>query len=126
MKTAILRHNLLPTLALLLLPLCLLGADGSAARNHHFDSSVHNDVQMTLQLYKVMFGVELLIDSRAAQVKTPIVWPVKVSEGFTEDEARKLMEKTLLEQSGIVITHLDDKRVSVTYNDALPIKKAKP
>ena len=87
---------------------------------------MHNDVQMTLQLYKVMFGVELLIDSRAAQVKTPIVWPVKVSEGFTEDEARKLMEKTLLEQSGIVITHLDDKRVSVTYNDALPIKKAKP
>ena len=123
MKTAILRRIILPSLTVFLLPLCLLGADGSVVRNHHFDSSLKNDVQMTLQLYKAMFGLELLIDSRAAQVKTPIIWQVKVTDGFTGDEARKFMEKTLLEQSGIVITRLDDKRVSVTYNDALPIKK---
>ena len=101
----------------------LLGADGPVVRNHHFDSSVKNDVQMTLQLYKAMFGLELLIDSRAAQIKTPIIWQVTVTEGFAGDEARKFIEKALLEQSGIVITRLDDKRVSVTYNDALPIKK---
>ena len=36
----------------------------------------------------------------------------------------KLIEKAMLEQAGIVITHLDDKRASVTCNDALPIPKS--
>jgi len=39
----------------------------------------------------------------------------------TKAEALKLMEKALIEQGGVVITRLDDKRASVTYNDALPI-----
>lgn len=35
------------------------------------------------------------------------------------------MEDALIKQAGIVITHLDDKSVSVTYNDALPITGSK-
>ena len=80
-------------------------------------------MQGILQIYKPMSGLELVIDSRAAQVHTPILSHVKQTESFTRAEALKLMEKNLLEEAGVVITHLDDKRVSVTYNDALPIKK---
>jgi hypothetical protein len=45
---------------------------------------------------------------------------------YSRAEALKFMEKTLLEQAGIVITHLDNKQLSVTYNDALPIKQVTP
>jgi hypothetical protein len=89
----------------------------------HFDDSQKIDVQGILQIYKAMSELELVIDSRAAQIHTPIVSHAKLTDSFTTVEALKLMEKNLLEEAGIVIIHLDDKRVSVTYNDALPIKK---
>jgi hypothetical protein len=38
-----------------------------------------------------------------------------------KSELMKSIERDLIEQAGIVITRLDDKRASVTYNDALPI-----
>jgi hypothetical protein len=42
--------------------------------------------------------------------------------GSTE-AAQPLMEQALLKQAGIVITRLDEKRASVTYNDHLELQK---
>ena len=37
------------------------------------------------------------------------------------EEVPAVIEHVLLKQAGIVITRLDDKRASVTYNDQLPL-----
>ncbi len=88
----------------------------------HFDDSKQIDAQGMLQIYMAMSGRQLVIDSRAAQIHTTIKSHVKFDEQFTHDEALKLIEKNLLEEAAIAITPIDDKRVSVTYNDALPTK----
>jgi hypothetical protein len=77
-------------------------------------------VLQVLELYKLATGVSLVSDSRVRTVQHEITLQAK---GKANDEAAKLLEKALLEQAGIVITHLDGKRASVTYNDALPIAK---
>lgn len=70
-----------------------------------------------LAMYKKMCGLELVIDSRAKQLQSPIT--LHVDSPITKSDLMKLVEKTLIEQAGIVITKLDDKRISVTFNDAL-------
>ena len=70
-----------------------------------------------LSLYQKMSGLELVIDSRARQVESPIT--LKAGSPITKSDLLKLVEKTLIEQAAIVITKLDDKRASVTFNDAL-------
>lgn len=47
-----------------------------------------------------------------------------ISLQFTgsKSELQKQLEIALLEQAGIVLTRLDDKRVSVTFDASLPIK----
>ncbi len=77
-------------------------------------------VQQVLDLYKALSGLDLFVDSRVKTIPTPI----KLQFSGTKLEALKRIEKALLEQSRIVITHLDEKRVSVTYNDALPIARS--
>jgi hypothetical protein len=89
----------------------------------HFDDSKKIDAQGVLVIYQAISQLELIVDSRAKEVHPLIIYHVKFGKAFTKSEALKLMEKTLLEEAGIVITHLDDKRASVTYNDAIPIKK---
>lgn len=37
--------------------------------------------------------------------------------------AHQMIEQALLNQAGIVITRLDDKRISVTYNDRLELER---
>jgi hypothetical protein len=88
----------------------------------HFDDSQQIDAQGILQIYMAMSGRQLVIDSRAAQIHTTIKSHVKIEQRFTHDEALKLIEKNLLEEAAIIITPIDGKRVSVTYNDALPTK----
>jgi len=104
-------------------------------------------VDQVLPLYKSMSGLELCIDSRVKKLgftinlrsPAPLTKAEAVKQldsrvkkvGFTVDlrssapltkaEAVKQIEKALLEQACVVITRLDDKRASVTYNDALPI-----
>jgi hypothetical protein len=63
-------------------------------------------------------GVELVTDSRVRTVHHHITLQAKAD---APAQGAKLLEKALLEQAGVVITCIDDKRVSVTYNDALPI-----
>jgi hypothetical protein len=126
MKTAIGKATLIATLvALFSIAYSLRAGDWDLKHGYHFDDSQKIDVQGVLVLYKAISNSELLIDSCAAKVVTPIKYAVEAGKSFSKEEALKLMEKTLLEKAGIVLTRLDEKRVSVTYNDALPIRKAK-
>jgi type II secretory pathway component GspD/PulD (secretin) len=79
------------------------------------------DVLQVLQLYKDVTGLNLVSDSRVRTVRHQITLQAKA---IAKEEMAKLLEKALLEQAAIVITPLDGKRASVTYNDALPITKA--
>jgi hypothetical protein len=71
-----------------------------------------------LKVYKDLTGAELITDSRVNTVPHHITL---LARDIPKDKAVKLLEKALLEQAGIVTTRLDDRRISVTYNDALPI-----
>jgi hypothetical protein len=75
-----------------------------------------------LEVYKAITKLEMITDSRVKTLHTPIT--LKTERPVSKEEGTKLIEKAVLEQAGIVITHLDDKRVSVTFNDALPINGA--
>jgi hypothetical protein len=79
------------------------------------------DPSQVLRIYKGVSGLELIIDSRAKTVAATITLSSLVP--MTKEESLKLMESALVKQAGIVITRLDDKRASVTYNDALPITR---
>ena len=75
-------------------------------------------VTKAVETYKDLAHVELVSDSRVKSVDHRI--DLSLSD-ISTSEASKAIEKALLEQAGIVITHLDSNRVSVTYNDSLPI-----
>jgi type II secretory pathway component GspD/PulD (secretin) len=74
-------------------------------------------VAQILPIYKSLSGLELVVDSRAKRVSSPVT--VAATSPLSKAEAERLIEKALLDQAAIVITRLDDKRASVTYNDAL-------
>lgn len=74
-------------------------------------------VTQILPIYKSLSGLELVIDSRVKRVSSLVT--VAASNPLSKADAEKLIEKALLDQAAIVITRLDDKRASVTYNDAL-------
>ena len=76
------------------------------------------EVPQVLQIYRALVGVELVTDSRVRTVHYHITLQAKAD---APAQGAKLLEKALLEQAGVVITRIDDKRVSVAYNDALPI-----
>ena len=76
------------------------------------------EVPQVLQIYGALAGVELVTDSRIRTVHHHITLQAKAD---APAQGAKLLEKALLEQAGVVITRIDDKRVSVAYNDALPI-----
>jgi hypothetical protein len=75
-------------------------------------------VPQVLDIYRMMVGVELMTDSRVRTLPDHITLQ---AEAVGNAQGAKLLEKALLEQAGVVLTRIDDKRVSVTYNDALPI-----
>jgi hypothetical protein len=76
------------------------------------------EVPQVLQVYRALVGGELVTDSRVRTVHCHLTLQAKAD---APAQGAKLLEKALLEQAGVVITRIDDKRVSVTYNDALPI-----
>jgi hypothetical protein len=79
------------------------------------------DVQRVLPLYHDISGLELVVASNVKHVYADITVDHPHDKALKKDEAMKLIETALIQQAGIVITRLDDKRVSVTYNDALKI-----
>ena len=76
-------------------------------------------VDQILDMYKSMSGLELVLDSRA-QSKMGVI-TILTHEPLTQSGALKFLQETLIAQKAIVITQLDDKKASVTFNDALPI-----
>jgi len=76
------------------------------------------DVSQALSIYQKMSGLELFIDSRA---RVEMLIKIQASVPMTKADTLKLIEKSLVTQAGMVITRLDDKRASVTFNDALTI-----
>jgi len=83
-----------------------------------FESATPSQV---LTLYEKMSGLDFVIDSRVKKVSSPI--KLRIAGSLTKDEVLKQMREAFLKQAGIVITRLDDKRESVTFNDALIISK---
>jgi len=73
-----------------------------------------------LSLYQKFCGHELIVDSRAKAVRSPITIHASSAPPLPKEEVIKRFREAFL-LAGIVITPLDDKRESVTYNDALPV-----
>jgi type II secretory pathway component GspD/PulD (secretin) len=86
---------------------------------HVFDWS-RAPVDMVFSTYRRLTGLELFIDSQAYTVTTRI--RLKTDEPVSKKRAIELVENALLNQAGIVVTRLDETRVSITYNDKLPLK----
>jgi hypothetical protein len=80
-----------------------------------------SDPSQVLRIYKGISGLELIIDSRVKTLPASIT--LSSSVPLIKDESLKLIESALVKQAGILITRLDAKRASVTYNDALPINR---
>ena len=83
----------------------------------HFTSAAPTQV---LEVYRGLSGLELIMSSHIGQVTASIT--VQPQETPNQSETLKVIERALVEQAGIVITRLDGKRASVTYNDALLLK----
>jgi type II secretory pathway component GspD/PulD (secretin) len=78
-----------------------------------------------LEAYHAASGLELVVASNVRQAYRPIT--LKSKGPTTSTEAARLMEQALLEQAAVIVTRLNDKQASVTYNDALKIPwDAKP
>jgi hypothetical protein len=73
---------------------------------------------MVLDYYQAATKQELVIasDVRGA------THGVTLRFSGSPEAAKPLIEQALLKQAGIVITRLDDKRASVTYNDRLKLQ----
>ena len=111
------KTSFLLAFALLVTNFC--STTGAAPGSIHFTGA---DISQALELYRDLTGVKLVVDSRVTKTGRMVAITAGASG---KEEAAKLIEKALLEQTGTVITRLDQERASVTYNDALPITPAK-
>ena len=93
---------------------------GSPAGSINF---VNAPVNKVLPVYQALSGGQIIQSSEVKRMHSAIT--VRSSSALSKADTLKLIEKALIEQAGVVITPLGDKRISVTINDALPIKKAK-
>ena len=80
------------------------------------------DPSQALSVYAACSGLELDIDSKVKSVHTPIVLH---NSNLSSSEMATSLAKALTEQAGIVITRIDDKKASVTYDSTLPTTKSK-
>ena len=114
------KTSLLLVFGLLLTGLASRAAEvGAATGSIHFTNA---EVSQVLPFYRSMTGLELVVDSRVKTVHYTVTLEAKAAG---KEAGAKLIEKALVNQAGIVITRLDDKRASVTYNDGLPLTPAK-
>ena len=84
---------------------------------------VNMPVDKVLMIYQDLSGSQLLQSSEVKRMHSNIT--VHSNSQLSKAETLKLIEKALLDQAGIVITPVDDKKISVTYNDALTNHAAK-
>jgi hypothetical protein len=79
---------------------------------------INVSVDKVLDTYKASAKAELIVASNVRYVHGITL----LATAVTPEEAQHLIEQALLKQGGIVITRLDEKRVSVTYNDQLKLQ----
>ena len=75
-------------------------------------------VSRVLESYGEYSGFELVVDSH---VKSRDCYIAFTNSSRARAEVLRQIEKCLLEQAGVVVTRLEGNRVSVTFNEALPI-----
>src|SRR5204863_7360620 len=92
--------------------LSLVGAGESKGTFDLLNADINKQV---LKLYKDCSGMELVVSSQVERLTTVI--NLKSLELTSKSELMRLIEKALVDQAGVVITRLDDKRASVTWND---------
>ena len=80
-------------------------------------------LQTVLPLYRDISGLELIVSSHVKHVFADITVDCPPTKALSKEDAMKLIETALIQQAGIVISRLDDKKASVTYNDALKVAK---
>ena len=80
---------------------------------------INAPLEKILPVYHELSGLELIEASDVKKLHTLVT--IRTAEGVSKSVMIRLIEQALLQQAGVVISHLDEKRVSVTYNDALPI-----
>lgn len=107
-------------LAICFVTLCSLSADNPKAATFIMDYE-GAPPSLVLSTYEKLSGLELIIDSHVKTVSSLI--KLRIEGSRSKEELLKLLREALLNQAGIVITRLDDKRESVTFNDALPVTK---
>lgn len=78
-------------------------------------------LSQVFHIYQAWSGVQLVI-TPPAQSQSSRNISVISNTPLTNAEACKLIENALREQAGILITKIDDKGSSVTYDATLPIK----
>ncbi|HYG24403.1 MAG TPA: hypothetical protein VEH04_16620 [Verrucomicrobiae bacterium] len=76
--------------------------------------------EQVLTIYKDLSRCEMIESSDVKLHYRAIT--ARSSSMSTREDTLKLIETAFLEQAGIVITRLGGKRVSVTFNDHLPVK----
>jgi membrane protein implicated in regulation of membrane protease activity len=79
-------------------------------------------VNVLLDVYTHVSGLELVAASNISQMGSKVV---VLPDSHGGGNLLREIEKALLDQRGILITRLDDKRASVTYNDALKVTPIK-
>ena len=105
--------------------LCVLlgGAYSAPAQNDAVPSGNINFVKVpvskVLETYKALADTELIVATNVRDVRGITL---RTEKPVTKDEAARMIEQALLKQAGVVITHLDTKQTSVTYNDKLELK----
>ena len=80
---------------------------------------VNVPVDKVLEVYKASAKSQLIIASDVRRANHSITLH---AGGVSREVLQQMIEQALLKQAGIVITRLDDKRVSITYNDKLELE----
>jgi len=107
-------------LASLLVTLCSSPADDTNVVSAVMDFEGVPPSQV-LAIYEKISGLQVIVDSRVKRVDSRITLRLVGAPPPPKEEVLRQMRAAFLKQAGIVITRLDAKRESVTFNDALPI-----
>jgi hypothetical protein len=76
-------------------------------------------VSDVLDVYKAVTKLELVVSPDVGGARRGITLHTDVT---SVEKAQRLIEEALLKQAGVVITHLDKNRVSVTYDARLKLQ----
>jgi type II secretory pathway component GspD/PulD (secretin) len=76
-------------------------------------------VSDVLDVYKALTKQVLVISPDVSRATHGITLHAEV---VSVEKTQRLIEETLLKQAGVVLTHLDNNRVSVTYNEHLKLQ----